>query len=182
MCSTSSAASGVTSITSSRFATHEILAQADMACQTAKTNGRNRVEFYNVSGKLNERMAQDIHWTRTIRNALEKSEFVLHYQPLMHIKTQSITHYEALLRPQNQPGPGRASILLPAVSRFGLMGEIDRWVVERAIQALAEFERRGITIASVGKSDEVFVRGRFVCIAGADSVEGICCLRRSSLF
>ena len=134
---------GVTSITSSRFATHEILAQADMACQTAKTNGRNRVEFYNVSGKLNERMAQDIHWTRTIRNALEKSEFVLHYQPLMHIKTQSITHYEALLRLKTNRGLVGPQSFLPAVSRFGLMGEIDRWVVERAIQALAEFERAG---------------------------------------
>jgi diguanylate cyclase (GGDEF)-like protein len=134
---------GVTAITSARFGTHEVLAQADMACQMAKTNGRNRVEFYNVSGKLNERMAQDIHWTRTIRHALENNEFVLHYQPLMHIKTQAISHYEALLRLKTNRGLIGPQAFLPAVARFGLMGEIDRWVVEHAIQALAEFGRSG---------------------------------------
>jgi diguanylate cyclase (GGDEF)-like protein len=134
---------GVTSITSARFNTHEVLAQADMACQTAKANGRNRVEFYNVSGKLNERMAQDIHWTRTIRHALENNEFVLFYQPLMHIGTHTISHYEALLRLKTKRGLIGPQTFLPAVARFGLMAEIDRWVVERAIQALAEFAHSG---------------------------------------
>src|SRR4030095_15192949 len=98
---------------------------------------------YNVSGKLNERMAQDIHWTRTIRHALEKDEFVLHYQPLMHIRTHTISHYEALLRLKTNKGLIGPQTFLPAVARFGLMGEIDRWVVERSIQALAEFGRLG---------------------------------------
>jgi diguanylate cyclase (GGDEF)-like protein len=132
---------GVTAITSARFNTHEVLAQADMACQTAKTNGRNRIEFYNVSGKLNERMSQDIHWTRSIRHALENNEFVLHYQPLMHIRTGTISHYEALLRLKTSRGLIGPQTFLPAVARFGLMLEIDRWVVEHAIKALAEFAR-----------------------------------------
>jgi diguanylate cyclase (GGDEF)-like protein len=134
---------GVTAITSARFGTHEILAQADMACQTAKANGRNRVEFYNLSGKQNERMAQDIHWTRTIRQALENDEFILHYQPLMNIKTRTISHYEALLRLKTNRGLIGPQAFLPSVARFGLMGEIDRWVVEHAIRAMAEFARSG---------------------------------------
>jgi len=134
---------GVTAITSARFGTNEVLAQADMACQTAKANGRNRIEFYNVSGRQSERMVQDIHWTRTIRHALENNEFVLHYQPLMHIKTRSITHYEALLRLKTGRGLIGPQTFLPAVARFGLMAEIDRWVVEHAIRSLAEFGRSG---------------------------------------
>ena len=156
---------GVTAITSGRFGTHEVLAQADMACQMAKTNGRNRVEFYNVSGKLNERMAQDIHWTRTIRHALENNEFVLHYQPLMHIKTQAISHYEALLRLKTGRGLIGPQAFLPAVARFGLMAEIDRWVVEHAIRALAEFTRSGsrlrlsVNLTRFSFEDETFASG-----------------------
>src|SRR5262249_32799448 len=66
---------GVSLITSSRFGSHELIAQADMACQTAKAKGRNRVEMYNVSAKQSERMSQDIHWMRSIRQALEHNNF-----------------------------------------------------------------------------------------------------------
>jgi len=156
---------GVTAITSARFGTNEVLAQADMACQTAKANGRNRIEFYNVSGRQSERMVQDIHWTRTIRHALENNEFVLHYQPLMHIKTQAISHYEALLRLKTGRGLIGPQAFLPAVARFGLMAEIDRWVVEHAIRALAEFTRSGsrlrlsVNLTRFSFEDETFASG-----------------------
>ena len=133
---------GIASITSSRFSTHELIAQADMACQTAKANGRNRVEFYNVSGKQSQRMTQEVHWMRSIRQALDNNEFVLHYQPLLHIPSGTISHYEALLRLKTSHGLIGPETFLPAVARFGLMAEIDSWVVEHAIRALAEFSRR----------------------------------------
>jgi len=134
---------GVALITSSRFGAHELIAQADMACQSAKSNGRNRVEMYNMSARQNERMVQDIHWTKTIRHALENDGFVLHYQPLMHIRTRRVSHYEALLRLKTNRGLIGPQTFLPAVIRFGLMAEIDRWVVDRAIRAAADFAGAG---------------------------------------
>jgi len=113
-----------------------------MACQTAKANGRNRAEFYNVSGKQSQRMMQDVHWMRSIRHALENNEFVLHYQPLLHISSGTISHYEALLRLKTSNGLIGPETFLPAVARFGVMAEIDSWVVEHAIRALAEFSSR----------------------------------------
>ena len=134
---------GIALITSSRFGSHELIAQADMACQAAKSNGRNRVEMFNLSARQNERMVQDIHWTRTIRHALENDGFVLHYQPLMHIRSRKVSHYEALLRLKTNRGLVGPQTFLPAVARFGLMAEIDRWVVERAIRSVAEFAKSG---------------------------------------
>src|SRR5262249_27317474 len=137
---------GIAAMTSSRFSTHELIAQADMACQTAKANGRNRIEFYNLSGKQSERMMQDVHWMRSIRVALANNEFLLHYQPLLHIASGTISHYEALLRLKTSRGLIRPQTFLPTVARFGLMGEIDRWVVEHAIRALAEFSGSAPTL------------------------------------
>ena len=130
---------GVAAITSTQFDADDLIAQADMACQTAKAHGRNRVEFYNVSGKQSEQMAQDVNWMRTIRHALENDDFVLHYQPIQHIRTGVVSHYEALLRLKTGRGLVGPHSFLPAVTRFGLMADIDRWVVEHAIRALAEF-------------------------------------------
>jgi diguanylate cyclase (GGDEF)-like protein len=129
---------GVAAITPSRFGTHELIAQADMACQTAKANGRNRVEFYNVSTKQSERMVQDVEWMRLIRHALEHEELLLHYQPLMHIPTGTISHYEALLRLKTTQGVIGPQTFLPAAARFGLLDEIDQWVVKHSIGALAQ--------------------------------------------
>jgi len=153
---------GIAAITSSRFGTHEIIAQADMACQTAKANGRNRIEFYNVSAKQSERMMQDVHWMRSIRVALEKNEFVLHYQPLLHIPSGTISHYEALLRLKTSRGLIGPQTFLPAVARFGLMADIDRWVVEHAIRALAEFSgsaptlRLSVNLSTLAFENELF--------------------------
>ena len=134
---------GIAPITSTRFGSHELIAQADMACQSAKARGRNRVEIYNVSAKQSERMIQDVHWMRRIRQALENNNFTLHYQPLMHIASGSIGHYEALLRLQTDRGLIGPQTFLPAIARFGFMSEIDSWVVEHAIRALAQFSQGG---------------------------------------
>jgi EAL domain-containing protein (putative c-di-GMP-specific phosphodiesterase class I) len=75
---------------------------------------------------------------RSIRHALENNELVLHYQPLLHIATGTVSHYEALLRLKTSRGLIGPQKFLPAVARFGLMDDIDRWVVENSIRALAE--------------------------------------------
>src|SRR4029453_10226599 len=121
--------------------------QADMACQTAKANGRNRAEFYNVSAKQSERMVQDIDLMLKIRHALDHDELFFHYQPLLHIPTRTISHYEALLRMKTEKGVIGPQTFLPAAARFGLMDDIDSWVVERSIQALARFSGSGSALS-----------------------------------
>ncbi len=128
---------GVASIGSDRFNAEEVISQADIACQAAKAHGRNRVELYSVAGRQSEQMAKDVRWSREIRDALEQNGFVLHYQPLLHIATGRVTHYEALLRMKTTHGLVGPQTFLPSAVRFGLMGDIDNWVIADAVRALA---------------------------------------------
>lgn len=129
---------GVTLFRTDRKSPDELLAEADMACHEAKRRGRNRIEFFRVSAKETEQMKADVGWTRRIKQALVDDMFVLRYQPIVHIASGRTTHYEVLLRLQLPDGevisPGA---FLPAAERFGLMQEIDRWVIEHAIASLA---------------------------------------------
>jgi diguanylate cyclase (GGDEF)-like protein len=140
---------GVATFGGAKFSAQEIVAQADMACQTAKAHGRNRVEFYSTSGKQSELMARDVGWMNRLRAALENGGFELHYQPLLHIKTGEVRHYEALLRLQTEDGLASPASFLPAAVRFGLMADIDRYVLRQAVRALHEFDTThpGLTLS-----------------------------------
>ena len=132
-----------------------------MACQTAKAHGRNRVEFYSTAGKQSEQMARDVDWMNRLRAALEDDGFLLYYQPLLHIKSGEVRHYEALLRLKTEHGLVTPPSFLPAAVRFGLMADIDRCVLRRVVRALREFGSSLPDFTPVGEPVRLRVRGRF---------------------
>jgi diguanylate cyclase (GGDEF)-like protein len=132
---------GVTMLGEAKVSAHELIARADVACQAAKSRGRNRVELYSVTGEQSEQMARDVRWSHAIRDALANDAFELHYQPLMHVRSGRVVHYEALLRLRRDGELVAPRAFLPAAGRFGLMPEIDCWVVRNAIRALAELRK-----------------------------------------
>jgi EAL domain-containing protein (putative c-di-GMP-specific phosphodiesterase class I) len=129
---------GVTLLHGDRASSHEVIAQADIACQTAKAHGRNRVELYSPAGKQSEQITKDVLTMNRLRTALETDGFQLLYQPLMHIKSGVVSHYETLLRLPTDEGVAGPDSFLPAAFRFGLMADVDRWVLKRVVQSLAE--------------------------------------------
>ncbi len=132
---------GVAMIDSDRFSVHELVAQADVGCHDAKARGRNRMAFYRVSEQETDHMARAVGWTNRIRRALEEDSFVLHYQPIVDIASGKATHYEVLLRMRGDDDGELIypNLFLPEAARFGLMAEIDYWVVEKALAELARF-------------------------------------------
>ena len=129
-------------IDSDKFDHDEIFAQADIACREAKASGRNRLEFYNMSEREAEKMVADVGWMSKLREAIDNHQLSLRYQPIVQISTGKITHHEVLLRMQGENGKVIGpDAFLPAAVRFGLMAEIDSWLVEHAIAALAEYRR-----------------------------------------
>lgn len=77
-------------------------------------------------------------WVARLRRALEHDLFVLHFQPIVSLADGSVSHYEALLRLAGGPdgeliAPGR---FLPAAERYGLIGEIDRMVLDKVVGLL----------------------------------------------
>jgi EAL domain-containing protein (putative c-di-GMP-specific phosphodiesterase class I) len=81
-------------------------------------------------------------WLARLRRALARELFVLHFQPIVSLVDGRVSHHEALLRLADEPdgrlvAPGR---FLPAAERYGLIGEIDRMVLDE-VAALLGRER-----------------------------------------
>jgi diguanylate cyclase (GGDEF)-like protein len=163
---------GVTVISSDRFTPDELLAQADMACYDAKSRGRNCFSvFAGASGEVDQTMAY-IGWSQKIRHAIEHDDFVLHYQPIINMRNGQPELFEVLLRmPDEGNGMRSPNAFLPVAERFGLMLDIDRWVIRNATKALARFRAAGREITfCVNLSGHVFEDPQLVrCIK--DSLE-----------
>ncbi|HSG63752.1 MAG TPA: EAL domain-containing protein [Gammaproteobacteria bacterium] len=161
---------GIAMMRRSALGPHEFLSQADIACHSAKEKGRNRLEIYRVSDRENQQMAREVGWVRTVRTALERDSFVLVYQPLVRLVTGKTDHYEVLLRLETEDGrliPPDA--FLPAATRFGLMVEVDYWVLAHALEALAQFRaERGDLHFSINLSASILDNEGF-----AKYVEGL---------
>jgi EAL domain-containing protein (putative c-di-GMP-specific phosphodiesterase class I) len=126
-----------------RFTPAELLAQADMACHHAKARGRNQFQFYKASSAEMSAMVADAGWSQKIQRALKEDSFVLHYQPIIDIKTGKPAYFEVLLRMRGEHRKLIApSAFLPAATRFGLMAEIDQWVIRNALRKLADFRSK----------------------------------------
>jgi diguanylate cyclase (GGDEF)-like protein len=139
---------GITMISSSQWSADEIVAQADLACHEAKRRGRNRMEFYRVSAKETEQMKEDVGWTQRIKQALADDGFELRFQPIVNIATGRTVHHEVLLRMRLPDGRIVApNVFLPAAERFGLMLDIDRWVLGKAIAELARMRLRNADLS-----------------------------------
>jgi len=149
---------GVAMVRRSDLDPHEFLSQADIACHAAKENGRNRLEIYRVSGREDRQMAREIDWVQRVRRALEQSDFVLVYQPMIEVGTGRTGQFEALLRLEMDDGRLISpDVFLPAAARFGLMVDIDHWVLENVIRALAEHGGDGTPLRfSMNLSASVF--------------------------
>lgn len=131
---------GITMIGSGKLDHDELIAQADIACRQAKASGRNRLAFHNLSEREAEQMMADVNWVSRLRDAIDNESFVLRYQPIVCTRTGGTSHHEVLLRMQSESGRLIApDAFLPAAVRFGLMAEIDTWLVEKAVAELARY-------------------------------------------
>jgi len=131
------------------FPTHgktisDLLAKADTAMYAAKERGRNCYHMFSDDAAELVHMHAKIHWEDRIRRALAEDRFVLFYQPVVNLLSGEIMHYEALLRMLGDDDelipPGA---FIDTAERFGLIREIDLWVLRKTIQTQAESRRIG---------------------------------------
>jgi diguanylate cyclase (GGDEF)-like protein/PAS domain S-box-containing protein len=128
----------------SHLTAEELLVEADIAMYDAKEAGRARAVLYDATEDRQERMLARMTWADRIRDALAKDAFVLYAQPVMSLRGDPMPRSELLLRMLGDDGdvipPGS---FLYIAERFDLVQQIDRWVVSRAIEILAEEQAAG---------------------------------------
>ena len=147
---------GLTPITAEAQDTAQLLTQADVACYIAKEMGRNRVHIYQREDTETVQRHGEILGAAGLRDSLEQGRFRLHYQPIVPLDAPDPrpSRYEVLLRVVYKGSPDANTELvlpaafIPAAERYGLMGAIDRWVIQTAFAEYAKgISRTGAQIA-----------------------------------
>jgi EAL domain-containing protein (putative c-di-GMP-specific phosphodiesterase class I) len=120
-----------------------LLKNADMAMYRAKQAGRNTYRFFLP--EMNERAAELLQTETELRGALERQEFVLHYQPKADIKTGLISGFEALLR-WNHPKRGLVmpNEFIPVLEDTGLINPVGEWVVRQTCEQIRTWQIEGL--------------------------------------
>ncbi|MDE3130697.1 MAG: PAS domain S-box protein, partial [Acidobacteriota bacterium] len=122
----------------------ELAVSADSALYEAKAEGRNCYAVYSSEGRRRGAAEERDSWFSRLRRALDEERFVLFAQPIVPIYSAGLPRYEVLVRMLDDSGglvpPG--AFLLNA-ERLELIGEIDRWVLQRAVALLHQHARSG---------------------------------------
>ncbi len=120
---------------------------AEAALKKAKAGGE-RYLFYTQT--MNARVAESLTLENNLRQALDKGEFVLHYQPKVNLLNGKMTSAEALIR-WNDPRtglvpPGR---FIPVLEETGLIHEVGRWAVRQAIEDYLRWRAAGLAAVRI---------------------------------
>jgi len=142
-----------------------LVKNADTAMYHAKECGRNNFQFFKAEMNLKAVERQSLEGS--LRCALDREEFLLHYQPKVNLDTGEITGVEALIRWQ-QPDRG---LLQPAqfvsvAEDCGLIVQIGRWVLREACRQARDWQNAGlpplpiaVNVSAVEFRDKGFVDG-----------------------
>ena len=124
---------GMVAVTSEFETPANLSGAADRACFLAKQQGRGRTQLYRRDADEVRRHQGQMNWVVRLRQALDEDLFELYWQriaPIRPVVADGQLFFEVLLRMRGRDGeihsPGE---FLPAAERFGLMAEIDCWVM-----------------------------------------------------
>ncbi|WRH65171.1 MAG: EAL domain-containing protein [Planktothrix sp. GU0601_MAG3] len=123
---------GVVAIDQTSLDLMEVLGAADAACYAAKANGRNCVHIYRQDDHELIKQRGERQLIAKISRALETNRFCLYYQKIVSISSKPLVeHYEILVRMLGDHDElVSPNEFIPAAERYGLITEIDCWVIE----------------------------------------------------
>ncbi len=118
-----------------------LFSDADKACYTAKALGRNQTFVHITSSDVYQTDQRRTDWGKLLEKAMESDRFILFVQPIVPL--QSLVHfpytqYEVLLRLPFRKHLLSPGSFLPAADRLDMMGRIDRWIIRKVLETVAE--------------------------------------------
>lgn len=136
---------GVNPITETAATAQQLLAQADLACELARSAGGNRVHLHNPVADEERGREREQQWNEIIQQAIETGAFQLVYQPIVSLQGNHQEKYEVFVRMLGEAGqaimPGQ---FLASAEQSGQIVAIDHWVIRKSIEVLAKRRKEGI--------------------------------------
>jgi diguanylate cyclase (GGDEF)-like protein/PAS domain S-box-containing protein len=125
-----------------------LLKNADVAMYRAKELGRNNFQFYEK--QMNVRINERLDMQRSLRRALEREEFFLHYQPQLSLHTGELVAAEALARWSDaQFGDVPPDRFIPLAEDSGLIVPLGEWILRRACVQMRQWQDAGVALQRV---------------------------------
>ncbi len=118
---------------------------ADTAMYRAKASGRNAYRFYDPQMNVEATERSRLRWL--LAHAIEREELHLHFQPFFNLRDGSLAGAEVLLRwTSAELGPVGPNLFIPVAEDGGQIVEIGAWVLRRACQQAAAWQRAGLVL------------------------------------
>ena len=125
-----------------------LVMNADTAMYRAKEQGRNTYQYF--TREMNERALARVRMEAALRRAIERKEFLLHYQPKVDLSTRMICGFEALLRWRH---PEKGLVLpgefVPILEDAGLIVQVGEWVLQEVCSQIRSWEREGLPVKPI---------------------------------
>ena len=131
----------------------------EAALKQAKTGGESYLFF---SAPMTASIASKLALENQLRQALERDEFVLHYQPKVSLRSGKLVGAEALIR-WNDPSRGLVppGQFIPILEEIGLITEVGRWALRRALADYLRWQRAGLAAVRIAVNvSPLQLRGR----------------------
>ena len=120
-----------------------LIRDADTAMYRAKAAGKGRHALFDQS--MHTQAVERLSLETSLRRAVERKEFVLHYQPFVSLESGRITGCEALVR-WNHPTRGLVSPqeFIPLAEEMGLINPLGAWILEEACTQMKTWQKAGL--------------------------------------
>lgn len=129
---------GVISLDNTIFNAQQVFSSLGQAVSLAKEKGRNRVQIYQCDDEQLVLHAKEMEAVHDVAEALKNEGLLLYRQEIKSLSDQHSSHYEVLVRMRNAQGMlVPPNYFIPAAEKYGLIRQLDQWVIEHTFKMLA---------------------------------------------